>query len=271
MREGDDPELRRSAAADAFLGFLELVRSMPAETAAVYRRYRARDFRRMMEELLPQGVESEVGPAKVRDTFDRIEIETDTLRLSIDRRTATIVSVSRHLADGWSDDLAGGRGRYFTVIPSGMRETRDEGDVELASPRPGVLRVSIRGHGYHSQLELSSASGRVRQVATVPVPVGDVAVACRWSGPVYDRWICPAYATEGRFQADAGPIRFPMPGGTLLYCRGGETGPGLAARLPDGGVLSMTSGEERSLIAAGRGHAITVDWTLFVEPGELGK
>ena len=93
---------------------------------------------------------------------------------------------------------------------------------------------------------------------------------CRWTGPVYDRWVCPPYAREGRLGEPA-PVRFGMVPGTLLYCRDGERGPGLALRLPRGGVVSLAQGEATTLLATGRGRRIEVDWIVFTHPAELAK
>jgi hypothetical protein len=63
-----------------------------------------------------------------------------------------------------------------------------------------------------------------------------------------------------------------MPEGTLLYCRSGERGVGLAARLPDGGVVSVLGGEKTTLVAANPAtRVLRVDWIVFTELGELGK
>ena len=48
---------------------------LDAAQAKVYRRYRRRDMQTLVEELLPEGATHEVGPAKVRETLDFVEIE----------------------------------------------------------------------------------------------------------------------------------------------------------------------------------------------------
>jgi hypothetical protein len=272
-------EERRSAAADAYLGYRAILAHLPRPDAETYRRYRARDYRRLLEGLLPDGsVEHNVGPARVREGFDSVEIETDRLRLGLDRRTATVVSVRFKQGKEWSANLAGERGRYFAVAALAVKTERTEGEVSVSSPETGRVRIDLQGRlsrggpRWSSTLSYSNASGLVRQVAQVETPGGIVA-GCRWKGPVYDRWVCPPYAREGRLNdpAEAPPRGFRLVPGTLLYCRDGERGAGLALRLPRGGVASLAQGEATTLLATGRGRRIEVDWIVFTHRAELAK
>ena len=111
----------------------------------------------------------------------------------------------------------------------------------------------------------------MKQTAAIETD-GGVASGCAWTGPVFDRWVSPPYATEGVMKGE-GPGEPPrglaMPKGTLVYCRSGERGVGLAARLPDGGVVSLLP---TALVAAHpASRSLRVDWIVFTELGELGK
>ncbi|MHC4816987.1 MAG: hypothetical protein ACYTF8_02840 [Planctomycetota bacterium] len=271
-------EERRSAAADAYLGYRTLLAHLPRPRADTYRRYRARDYRRLLEALLPGGVVHQVGPARVREGLDSVEIETDRLKLGIDRRTATVVSLHRKEGKEWGKDLAGEEGRYFAVAALATKTDRTEGEVWVSSPETGRVRVELQGRlsrggpRWSSTLTYSNASGLVRQVAQVETPGGIVA-GCRWRGPVYDRWVCPPYAMEGRLDdpEQRPPRGFRMVPGTLLFCRDGERGTGLAARLPRGGIVSLAAGEATTLLATARELRIEVDWIVFTHPAELAK
>jgi hypothetical protein len=272
-------EERRSAATDAYLGYRAILAQLERPESETYRRYRARDYRRLLEGLLPGGaVEHQVGPARVREGLDSVEIETDRLRLGIDRRTATVVSLQCKVGKEWSADLAGGAGRYFAVVALAAKTERTEGEVWISSPATGRVHVDLEGRlnrggpRWSSTLSFSNASGLVRQVGSVATPGGIVA-GCRWTGPVFDRWVCPPYATEGRLgdPAHPPPRGFRMVPGTLLYCRDGERGAGLALRLPRGGVVSLAQREATTLAATGRGRRIEVDWIVFTHLAELAK
>jgi hypothetical protein len=274
--EGDREE-RSTALADAYLGFQAVVRDLPPHDGATYRLYRAREIRRLFEELLPQGVAYEVGPAKVREDLERIELETDRLRLVIDRGRAAVVGVQRKVGQEWSPDLAGGDGHYFGVVALETATERADGEVDVTSPDTGRLRVALSGRlqpggpRWSSVLEISGASGKVRQEARVEVD-GGLAVGCRWKGPVFDRWVCPAYVAEGRLPDDpARRATFHLVAGTLLYCRRGEEGPGLALRAAEGLTATLVPGESPMLVATGPGRRLRVDWILFTDPGELGR
>ena len=88
-------------------------------------------------------------------------------------------------------------------------------------------------------------------------------------GPL-DRWICPPYAREGPLQTTQ-RLSLPLPAGTLLYCRAGDRGPGLAARVPKGGIVTVVGGNTPSFVATGFGGSLEVEWVVFGDAGELGK
>lgn len=271
-----DAEERRSAARDAYLGYRAILRDLDPAAAEPYRRYRARDFRRAIEELLPGGVEHEVGPAQVREGFDRVEVETGQLRLAVDRRTGAVVSLQRRLGKEWSADLTGGDGTYFAVVALREETARTDGEVRVTSPETGRVRLELGGllrpggPRWSSTLEWSGAAGLVRQTARVGVP-GGIAAGCRWKGAgIYDHWVCPPHAAEGPVGEGAAGLY--LPAGTLLYCRQGERGPGLAVRPAQTAVVSVTAGASPTLVVARPAASeITVDWIVFTDLGELGK
>jgi hypothetical protein len=267
-----DREARATALADAYLAFMAVLRDLAPEHRAAYRLHRAREVRRLFEELLPGGVAYEVGPARVREDLDRVEVETDRLRLVIERARAVVVEVRRKVGAEWSPDLTGGDGQFFGVVALEGATERADGEVSLHSPDTGLLRVELSGRlresgpRWSSVLDLSSASGKVRQTARVEAD-GGIAAGCRWRGQVFDRWVCPPYAVEGRLPGSE-RATFRLVPGTLLYCRHGEEGPGLALRAPDGALATLVPG---TMAATGRGRTLAVDWILFTDPGELGR
>ncbi len=272
-----DAEARRAAAADLLLGYWAVRRELTAEGAASYARHRGRSYAALLAELLPEGVERAVGGARVRETFDRVTVETDRLLLRIDRRTASVTSLKRKLARDWSADLAGEEGTCFAVVGLAEKTDRVEGDVSVESKEDrvrielsGLLRPG--GPRWRSTLELSLAA--VRQTATVEAN-GGVASGCAWKGPVFDRWVCPPYATEGVLKGEGSgepPRGLSLPKGTLLYCRAGERGVGLAARLPEGGIVSLLSRDATTFVAAHpAARSVKIDWIVFTDLGELGK
>jgi hypothetical protein len=278
--EAAEPEGRRAAAADLLLGYHAVRRELPPGAAASYDRHRGREYGALIATLLPGGAERAVGSARVRETFDRVEVETDRLLLGIDRRTSSVTSLRRQVARGWSDDLAGEGGTCFGVVALEEKTERCDGDV-LVAAGDGDIRVELSGAlfpggpRWRSTLVLASASATVRQTAAVEAD-GGVAAGCAWRTPVYDRWVCPAYAVEGSLKGEGSgeppPRGLAMAPGTLLYCRAGERGPGLAARLPDGGVVSLVARETTTLVAALPGaRSLRVDWIVFTDLGELGK
>jgi len=256
-----------SAAKDVYLGYRAILDAMPDEQAHVYRRYRQRDYRRMLEDLLPDGAEMAVGPAKVRDSFDAVEIEIDRLRLRIDRRTAT-VSVRHLVGREWGKPMP----RAFSVVAMASKTERTDGRVSISSPGTGLLRIDIGGRlspggpRWRARLDLRSASGKVHQTAEVMTP-GGIAVGCKWNDTRFDHFVCPPYATEGPIRGQ--PV-FSMPAGTLLYCRKGARGPGLAVRPVHRASVSVSAGDETSLVAAHPGRTIEVDWIFFTDNAELG-
>ena len=267
-------DTRRSAARELYLGFRALERTLPAPHAATYRRYRARDYRRVIGELAPDGVDHEVGPARVRETFDTVFVETDRLRLAVDRRTATVTSLRRRLADEWSADLAGG-GRFFAVVGLGAKNDRTDGRVHVASPEAGRIRIELSGRlhaggpRWESTLDFSASEARLRQTATLEAD-GGIAVGCRWNEAVFDRWLCPGYAREGTI-GEGLRVALPLPAKTLLYCRAGDRGPGLALRPVVRTMVSLVATDTTALVATSRGKRIAVDWIVFTSNGELGR
>ena len=107
----------------------------------------------------------------------------------------------------------------------------------------------------------------MHQTAEVKTP-GGIAAGCRWQDGLFDHWICPAYATEGAIR---GQPAFGMPPMTWLYCRKGARGLGLAVRGTHAVTISVSGGEQASLVATSRGGTIEVDWLLFSDSGELGR
>ncbi|MHC4225121.1 MAG: hypothetical protein ACYSUN_14105, partial [Planctomycetota bacterium] len=180
--------------------------------------------------------------------------------------------------DRWSEELCGDDGRFCAVVALATKTTRIQGDVALSSPEQGHLRIDLSGRlapggpRWRSRLDLRSASGVVRQTAEVFTD-GGIAAGCRWKGTRFDRWVCPAFTSEGRLQDGAERIlpAFALPPRTLLYCREGERGLGLAVRAVDGGTsVSVRDGPFGMLVASSRGRTIQVDWILFSGLGELG-
>ncbi|MGH7162353.1 MAG: hypothetical protein ACREID_02630, partial [Planctomycetota bacterium] len=167
---GGAVEERRSAAADAFLGYREIASRLPRESARAYRRLRGPDFRRVQEELWPQGVERTVGPAKVREAFDAITVEMDRCVLAIDARTAVVRSLRARNGSSAGEEIAGS---FFSVVALGAAVDRSDGEVTLSSPAEGRLDVVLRGlltpkgPAWRSRLELAAGSPVVRQETRV--------------------------------------------------------------------------------------------------------
>ena len=197
-------------------------------------------------------------------------LETDLLRLEIDRHTATVTSLQRQRRGGWSENLCD---TAFEVVALARASEHTDGVVELSSPATGKLRIDLRGQlnaggaTWRSRLDLASGSGIVRQAAEVKT-AGGIAAGCSFpegAGVRFDRWVCPAHAREGRAGKASPPL--PLPSGTLVYCRRGEQGIGLAARLPHGGRAIVDGG----LVVTRPGQTIMVDWIVFTHTSELGK
>jgi len=265
--DGSRPlDFRRAQATEAWGAYHDL--------PEVYRRYRGADFRRMAETLFPEGIVRRVGPASVRESPERVEIETDLLRLSIDARTAVVVSLQRKGPQGFGRDVAGGDGGFFSVVAIDEKVERDAGAVRIESPEAGRLRIALSGRLHRggarwtSTLELGSASPSVAQRATVDGPKG-IAVGCRWTAPGFDRWLCPVHAAEGPLDGRQEPFALFLPPGSLVYCREGERGLGLALRLPDGGQCTLADGPKPSLVAPARATELRLEWILFTENSEL--
>ncbi len=278
--EAGDAAGRRSAAADVLLGYQAVRKELGAAERASYDRHRGREYAALVATLLPEGVERAVGPARVRETFERVEVETDRLLLGIDRRSAGVTSLRRKLARGFGDDLAGGEGTFFAVVALAEKADRAEGEIEVAAEGDRVRieltgRLRPGGPRWRSTLRLAGGSATVRQTAEVEAD-GGLASGTSWRGKVFDRWVSPPYAAEGLLDGEGPgeppPRNLMLPKGTLLYCRAGERGTGLSARLPDGGVVSLIEGDRTTLVA---GHptarALRIDWIVFTDLAELGK
>lgn len=263
-RDGD-----ADAANDVFLGYRSILRDLPAAASSVYKRYRRRDMRQLLETLLPKGAVHRVGPARVRETFEQVELETDTLRLVIDRPSASVVSLQRKLRGEWSPPLCTAA---FQVVSLDIKGRPVDGVVELREAGTGHLRVDLRGRlkpggpAWRTRLDIASGSGIIRQAAEVKAGSG-IAIGCLWPDKRFDRWVCPPYAAEGRFRTKGKDRSLPLPAGALVYARDGEEGLGLAARLPRGGRVILSDG----LIASSTVRAMQVDWIVFAHTSELGK
>ena len=272
LDQSKPPAERSGAAGEAFLGYQALRRALKAPHDATYRRYRERDFRAAIEKLSPEGVVHQVGPARVRETPTLVVLETDRLRLTVERATGAIIEVRRKQGDAWGDDLTGGHGRYFVVVPLRAEGDRIAHDVHVVATEDAGVRIDLHGTigiggpAWHSRLRLHGS--RIRQTAHATV-AGGIAVGCRWRGAVFDRWVCPPFAAEGRVTGER--VTLPLPPGTLVYCRAGERGPGLAVRSVVRGLAILTPGEEPTLVATNRTGDLTVDWFVFTGLGELGK
>jgi hypothetical protein len=258
-----------NAANDVWANYVGILADLPADRARVYKRFRARDMRRMLEELLPQGATRKVGPATVTESFEQVVVETDTLRLVIDRDQAAVLSLKRRSRDAWGPELCGSA---FDVVALDVKAARTEGVVDLSSPATGRLRIDLRGRlrpggpGWRSRLDLRSGSARIEQAADIEAR-GPIALGCTFDKRVFDRWVCPPHAREGVL---AGPARsLPLPPRTLLYLlRRGEQRAGLAVRLPRGGrVTPMDEG----LVVTGMARAMQAEWIVFLDQSELGR
>jgi hypothetical protein len=266
--------VRSGAAREAYLAYRAILRDLEPRHAKVYRRYRERDFRRLVRERLPSGATYEVGPAEVTDTFDRLVVKTDRLILGIDRSTAIVNHVKLRHGIEWTGNLAGPEGRLFRVVALAAKGEPVLGEVSLHSPEQGVLEIALSGAigssgaRWSSTLTLVSASGKIRQSARVSGE-GGIAVGSRCAGEAFDHWVCPAYAREGRLGTGARPA-FGMPPGTLIYCRQGDRGPGLALRVPRGGTARLVDDGQTTLLATSPFRSLQVEWILFSDSGELG-
>ena len=262
------------AAREAFLGYRTILEVLEPGPARIYRRYRERDFRRLAREKLPSGVTYPVGPAEVTDSFDRVRIRTDRLILEIDRSTAIVDTLQLRHGIEWTGNLAGERGRLFRVVALDTKGDPVLGEVRLRTPEQGVLEILLSGAigssavRWQSTLRVESASGVVRQSGSV-TSEGGLAIGSRCSGGLFDHWVCPAYAREGRLGSGDRPA-FGMPPRTLLYCRKGDRGPGIALRVPRGGTVRLVDEAETTLLATSPYQEMRVEWIFFSDSGELG-
>jgi len=262
-------------AAAALFAYHDALRILPDAGAKGFARYRGAEFRRVVEAQLPQGASREIGPARVRETFDRLVIETRLLRLVVDRREARVVGVARRIAGEWSADFAGEGGVFFSVAALGTPADRREGRVSLTSPAEGRLLLELRGLSpdgeqvWSPRLEFGGASPLIVQRARVE-EAGGLAAGCRWKGGGLDHWICPPHAAEGRIERKGRRSVFPLPAGTLFYCRAGERGAGLAARLPRGGLASLDDAEQTTLALTHLGREAEIEWIVLAGQADLG-
>ncbi|MHC4952641.1 MAG: hypothetical protein ACYTGZ_02030 [Planctomycetota bacterium] len=278
MRADLPADERCTAAAAAWFGFRHLVHDLGEEHGRTYRRLRERDFRAMLAELLPDGAETRVAGARVLETFDTIIVETVRLRLGIERKTATVTELRRRVGREWSADLAGAQGRVFAVVGLRAKTDRVDGEVRVRGTGDGELRIELAGRlhrggpRWKSVLVLDGSSASIRQTAEVAVP-GGIAAGCKFAPDVLDEWVCPSYATEGRFTRPDKPKQasFRLVPGSIVYCRKGPRGVGIALRLPHGGVGAIVDGEDTTMISTSPSNRIVAEWIVFRGLGELGN
>lgn len=270
--------VRTAAATEAWFSYRALLPDLGPIHGPSYRRQRERDFRAMLESLLPDGAEQRVGGATVRESFDRVAVENARLRIVIERRTGTVVELRRRLARAWSDNLAGDSGRMFAVVGLGAKIDRREGEVRVTALADGGVRVELSGRlhrggpKWRSELSFDDSSARIRQEAFVGSP-GGVAVGCRFPPAVFDEWVCPTYAREGRFTHPDKPRQasFRLVPQSMLYCRKAPRGIGVALRMPYGGVTAIVDDENSSILSTTTKNRIKVEWIVFTHEGELGR
>jgi len=263
---------RRAAANGAWFTYGALAR----ELGPAYRRAMDRRMRRMLEEVLPDGASREAGPAQVRETFEEVVVETNLLRLSIDRRSATVLKVERKRGTEWSGNLLGDSGRGFAVVALGERVQRAAGEVFVREGKEGTAVVELAGRTHaagsrwEATLRLDASSARVAQEARVDA-AGGIAAGFRFGPGSFDEWVSPSYAREGRFEhpEERRQASFRMVPGEALYVRRAPRGTGIALVLPRGGVAAVVDGSDGSLLATSRTRALRVDWVVFTSPSEL--
>jgi len=269
---------RRESISAAWFGFRALVHDLGETNGRTYRRLRERDFRAALEALLPDGAETKVGSASVRETFDRVVVELPRLRLGIDRRTGLVTELRRRLSGKWSGNLAGDQGRMFAVVALGSRTDRVAGMVRVRAGAEGTIRIESGGRLHRggprwtSVLTLDGSSARIGQVATVDAK-GGIAVGCQFGPNSFDEWICPAYAREGRFTRPkkSRQASFRLVPGAILYCRKAPRGIGLALRLPNGGIGAVVDGDESTIISTSTSARLVAEWIVFTHEQELAK
>ncbi|MDH3591175.1 MAG: hypothetical protein OER88_04815 [Planctomycetota bacterium] len=265
-------EERRKAARAMYLAYRDVLATLPQ--AARYRRYRERAIHAAFAELLPDGVSFKVGPATVRESLARVDVETDRLALRIDRATATVVAARRRIGREWSPWLGGDAGALFTLATLAKTGVRVDGDVTVSSPETGVVHIAMKGRfgasgpTWTNRLAFRNGSGAIRQTATT-VAHGGVVLGCRFSTGSFTHWVCPPHAAEGSLVQT--PV-FLLPPATLLYLRRGERGLGLALRLPRGGRVQLTPRTDGAVFyTTSRQRNVVVEWILFERAAELGR
>jgi hypothetical protein len=268
------PTARQEDAARAWFAFGALARDL----GRTYRRRMELRMRRMLEEVLPEGAVTKIGPATVRETFDVVEVETAQLRLKIDRRTATVNGLQRRRGTGWSGDLIGPGGRGFAVVALAEKSDRTGGEVSVRAGKEGEARIELSGltHAggsrWKASLLLDGSTARIRQEASVDA-AGGIVIGFRFSKGTWDEWVCPSYAREGRFEhpGTRRQASFRIVPEEMLYVRKAPRGIGLALRLPHGGVAAIVDGSDGTLLSSSPGRRIVADWIVFGGTGELGK
>jgi hypothetical protein len=276
-------EERRAALNAAWFGFRELVHDLGEPHGAMYRRLRAGEFRTGFDELLPDGAATRIGGADVRETLDRVTVETPRLRLGIERRTGLVTEVRRKLAGDWSANLAGASGRMFAVVALGSKTDRVEGVVRVREGEEGTIRLELGGRLHRGGprwscvLTLDASSAHIQQSAAVSAP-GGIAVGCQFGGQAsddaaFDECVCPSYATEGRFAqpTEAQQSSFRLVPGAVLYCRKAPRGVGLALRLPNGGIGAIVDAEQATIISTSSAARLDVEWIVFTGEHEFAK
>ncbi|MHC4448760.1 MAG: DUF4838 domain-containing protein [Planctomycetota bacterium] len=274
MRPEQSETARREDATRAWFQFGALAHDLGRR----YRRQMEQRMRTMLKEVLPEGAEAKVGPATVRETIDRVEVETAQLRLIVERHTATVVGLHRRHGTGWSGDLLGKGGRGFAVVALAQKSARTAGEVRVRAGKRGEARVELAGliHAggarWKASLLLDGSSARVRQEASVDA-AGGIAVGFRFEKGTWDEWVCPSYAREGKFThpATSRQASFRIVPDELLYVAKAPRGFGVALQLPHGGVASIVDGEDATLLTTSIGRRIVIDWIVFAGTGELGK
>jgi hypothetical protein len=269
---------RRAAVSTAWFGFRALVHDLGGAHGRSYRLQRERDLRGALEALLPDGAETKVGAAAVRETFDRVVIETPRLRLGIERSTGLVTELRRRLARDWSENLAGARGRMFAVVALGSTTDRVEGMVRVREGEDGETRVELGGQlhrggpRWSSELTIDGSSARIGQIAKVEA-AGGIAIGCQFGPKAFDEWVCPSYAAEGAFAqpGEAQQASFRLVPGAILYCRKAPRGVGLALRLPDGGIGAVVDGEDGTIISTSPSASVRAEWIVFTHETELSK
>ncbi len=264
---------RRAAARSMYAHYRRALRSVP--DAARYRRYRERQVRRLIHELEPEGIRYRVGPATITEKDATLQVETDTLAMRIDRPRATVTAVRRKLGREWSAWVGSEQKALFAVAALGQSSDRKNGRVSITSPATGVVRVVLHGRfgaaGATSTnaLTFRNGSGLIHQTATTTARDGLV-VGCRFAPHHFDHWVCPAYAVDGTMDLPLPSLHLPTE--TLLYCRNGARGLGLALRVTRASPVRLQLQDDEILLyTTTRANQLKTTWILFQSKAELAK